>query len=63
MTNEEKELLAAYQSETEKCYDIAQLLDGQNPLLTGAFTGTPSERIVRQLQARGVAPFDVKTPW
>lgn len=63
MTNEEKELLAAYQSETEKCYDIAQLLDGQNPLLTGAFTGKPSERIVRQLQARGVAPFDVKTPW
>jgi hypothetical protein len=51
---EQKEILKAYQEEIEKCWELAQKLDYLNPELTGAFTGTPSERIERQLYAIGV---------
>ena len=37
--------------EVERCFDIAQALDAMNPTLEGAFTGTPSARIQRQLDA------------
>ena len=37
--------------EVERCFDIAQVLDAMNPTLEGAFTGTPSTRIQRQLDA------------
>jgi len=51
---EQEEILKAYQEEIEKCWELAQKLDYLNPELTGAFTGTPSERIERQLYALGV---------
>jgi hypothetical protein len=51
---EQKELLKTYQEEVEKCFNLAQLLDALNPDLAGSFTGTPSERIERQLYALGV---------
>jgi hypothetical protein len=53
MSDEEAEILRAYQQEMERCADIAQRLDAFNPELKGAFTGTPSERIIRQLLACG----------
>jgi hypothetical protein len=40
--------------EVEKCFNIAQKLDALNPELPGAFTGTPSLRIERQLYALGI---------
>ena len=40
--------------ELQKCFDIAQILDMKNPELPAAFTGTPSERIRRQLIYLGV---------
>ena len=54
MTEEEQELLNDYQQEVEKCWNIAQKLDALNPELIGAFTGTPSERIERQLYVLGI---------
>lgn len=51
ITIEEQELLKSYQEEIEKCFQIAQKLDSLKPELKGAFTGTPSERIERQLNA------------
>ncbi len=54
MTDEEKELLGRFQQEVIKCFEIAQKLDNLNPELTSAFTGTPSERIERQLYALGI---------
>jgi Asp-tRNA(Asn)/Glu-tRNA(Gln) amidotransferase C subunit len=51
---EQEELLKKYQEELEKCFDLAQQLDALNPDLAGTFTGTPSERIERQLYALGV---------
>jgi hypothetical protein len=56
---EQEEILKAYQEEIdqeeiEKCWELAQKLDYLNPELTGAFTGTPSKRIERQLYALGV---------
>ncbi len=42
------------QEELEKCWELAQRLDALNPELVGAFTGTPSQRIERQLYALGV---------
>lgn len=36
---------------------IATKLDRANPELAGAFTGTPSERITRQLTAQRVPGF------
>lgn len=54
MTNEEQELLNSFQQEVEKCFNIAQKLDALNPELVGAFSGTPSERIERQLYALGI---------
>ena len=51
---EQQELLKDYQKEVEKCWELAQKLDTLNPELVGAFTGTPSERIERQLYALGI---------
>ena len=50
----QEELLKSYQEEVEKCFELAQRLDALNPELVGAFTGSPSERIERQLYALGV---------
>lgn len=47
---DEQELL----EEVKKCFDIAQRLDALNPELASAFTGTPSERIERQLYSLGI---------
>ena len=49
MTEEQKLL-----EEVEKCFKIAQRLDALNPELAGAFTGSPSERIERQLYTLGI---------
>ena len=54
MTDEQKELLGCFQQEVNKCFQIAQTLDALNPELAGAFTGSPSERIERQLYALGI---------
>ena len=54
MTGKQRELLNSFQEEIEKCFNIAQKLDALNPELAGAFTGTPSERIERQLYALGI---------
>jgi hypothetical protein len=40
--------------ELEKCFDLAQRLDALNPELAGAFTGSPSQRIKRQLYSLGI---------
>lgn len=53
-TEEQQELLNSFQEEVEKCFKIAQKLDALNPELAGAFTGTPSERIERQLYTFGI---------
>ena len=47
---DEQELL----EEVEKCFIIAQKLDAHYPGIARAFTGTPSERIERQLYALGI---------
>ena len=52
--DEQQELLNSYQKELEKCSEIAQRLDILNPDLIGSFTGTPSERIERQLHTLGI---------
>lgn len=54
MTDKQQELLNSFQQEVEKCFNIAQKLDALNPEIVGAFTGTPSERIERQLYALGI---------
>lgn len=54
MTTEQQELLNSFQEEVKKSCDIATKLDALNPELAGAFTGTPSERIERQLYALGI---------
>ena len=54
MTDEQQELLNSFQEEVEKCFNIAQRLDALNPELARAFTGTPSERIERQLYTLGI---------
>jgi hypothetical protein len=51
---EQEELLKEYQQEIEKCWELAQKLDSLNPDLVGAFTGSPSERIERQLYTLGI---------
>ena len=51
---EQEELLKDYQEELEKWFDLALRLDTLNPELPGAFTGTPSQRIERQLYALGI---------
>lgn len=53
MTDEIRELLNAYQEEVEKCYEIAQKLDAINSTRI-SFTGSPSERIKRQLYMLGI---------
>lgn len=50
MTDEEKALLESYQKEVEQCWQLAQLLDAMDPDVPKAFTGTPSERIRRQIE-------------
>ncbi len=52
--DEEKEMCQKYQEEVENCFKIAQKLDALNPDLKGSFTGTPSERITRQLNSLGI---------
>lgn len=52
--DEYKELLRCFQEELDKCFDLAQRLDSLNPEIEGAFTGSPSERIKRQLKAKGL---------
>ena len=47
---DEQELL----EEVKKCFQIAQRLDALNPELASDFTGTPSERIERQLYSLGI---------
>jgi hypothetical protein len=54
MTDEQQEILACFQQEVNKCFQIAQRLDALNPELEGAFTGSPSLRIERQLYALGI---------
>lgn len=49
-----KDLSNEYQKEVEACFDIAQRLDSLNPTLAGTFTGTPSERIKRQLASMNI---------
>lgn len=36
--------------ENKRAYEIATRLDTHNPELRGAFTGTPTERIERQVE-------------
>ena len=50
----QEHLIEEYEKEVGKCWELAQKLDYLNPELTGAFTGTPSQRIERQLYALGV---------
>lgn len=47
--DEKIKLMDDYRLEVERCFDIAQRLDAMNSGLPGAFTGTPSERIRRQI--------------
>jgi hypothetical protein len=58
MTEQEEQLLKEdykeLEEEVEKCFDLAQRLDALNPELAGAFTGSPSQRIERQLYALGI---------
>ncbi len=49
-----KEDYKELEEEVEKCFDLAQRLDALNPELAGAFTGSPSQRIERQLYALGI---------
>ncbi len=51
---EKEQLIKDYQEELEKCWELAQRLDALNPELPGAFTGTPSLRIERQLYSLGI---------
>ena len=58
MTDLEEQLLyeqiKELQEEIEEYCNLATRLDALNPDLSGAFTGTPSERIKRQLYALGI---------
>jgi hypothetical protein len=51
LANEHASMAEDLRKEVERCFDIAQVLDAMNPTLPGAFTGTPSERIQRQMDA------------
>ena len=51
MVLEHDEITDALRKEVEACFDIAQRMDVLAPTVSGAFTGTPSERIARQLAA------------
>lgn len=57
ITKEHFDLLRAFQAENKKCYDIANRLDAFNPEIPGAFTGTPSDRILRQITAQNIKGF------
>lgn len=49
-----KEDIKELQEELAECCNLATRIDALNPELSGAFTGTPSERIERQLIALGI---------
>lgn len=49
LAGEHAALLEQYKAEVQKCFDLAQRMDALEPVVPGAFTGTPSERIARQL--------------
>lgn len=49
-----KEDIKELQEELAECCNLATRIDALNPELAGAFTGTPSERIKRQLIALGI---------
>ena len=51
LATEHAALLEEFRAEVQRCFDIAQALDAMNPTSPSAFTGTPSERIQRQLDA------------
>lgn len=51
------ETYESYRNERLACWGIAQRLDAFNPELLGAFTGLPSERIKRQLDAQEMKGF------
>lgn len=57
--HEDKPILEM-QEEVHKCYILANKLDSMNPTLKDAFTGTPSERIERQLKEFGFFMCQVK---
>lgn len=44
--------------ELQKCYQLAQILDVIHPTTPGAFGGTPSDRIIRQLVQLGILVED-----
>lgn len=52
--DEVNDKLKDFHAEILACSDIAMKLDALNPTLPGAFTGTPSERIRRQLVALNI---------
>ena len=56
LANEHASMAEELRREVERCFDVAQLLDAMNPTLQGSFTGTPSERIRRQIDAGAVKP-------
>jgi hypothetical protein len=58
LANEHTKLLEDFRSEVVKCYELANRLDALNPEESKSFTGTPSERIERQLRAHRVPVFD-----
>ena len=58
--HDNKKLLKIFQDEVTHCYDIANRLDSMNPHIKNAFIGTPSERIVRQLQALCIFESDTE---
>lgn len=53
-----KEYNCLMHQEVVKLFDLAQLVDSLNPTLPGAFTGTPSERLKRQLEYHNILPKD-----
>lgn len=48
------EFYREFRTEVVKAFDLAQKLDVKNPTLPEAFTGTPVDRIERQLKALNV---------
>lgn len=49
LANEHTALFEEFRAEVQRCFDLAQRMDSLEPGIPGAFTGTPSERIARQL--------------
>ena len=57
MTDEEQKMIEEYKLEVQRCFYLAQKLDAYNKKITGVGTGTPSERIERQLIFLGAPGF------